>query len=347
MKSVFSYIASVFGIFLAVWLCLRFLLPLTFPFLLGLGLALAAEPMAGFLHRKGAPRALCAAIGVTMAVCFLGILVLLLGAILVRQIRGLAIILPNLEQTARSGLSLLQNWLLGLVQKAPESLQDALQENISGFFSDGTALLEQGGRFVLGLAGNILTHVPDSAFTLGTAVISAFLFSAKLPRIRDWVSKKLPKEKLRKLLSGAHHLRRILGGWLLAQCKLMGVTFSILAGGFLLLRIPYAPVWALLVSIVDALPVLGTGTVLLPWALICFLQQEGARAIGLIGIYLTISLTRSLLEPRFLGRHLGMDPLATLIAMYTGYKLWGFGGLILSPVLAVVAIQLSPNSGKA
>lgn len=347
MKSVFSYMATVFGIFLTVWLGVRFLLPLTFPFLLGLGLALAAEPMAGFLHRKGAPRALCAGIGVTMAVCFLGILVLLLGAFLVRQIRILAGILPNLEQTAQSGLSLLQSWLLGLVQKAPESVQAALRENVSAFFSDGTALLEQGARFVLGLAGSILTHVPDSAFTLGTAVISAFLFSAKLPQLRVWAAQKLPREKLHKLLSGVQRLRRILGGWLLAQFKLMGVTFSILAGGFLLLRIPYAPVWALLVSVVDALPVLGTGTVLLPWALVCFLQREGARAIGLIGVYLTISLTRSMLEPRLLGRHLGLDPLVTLMAMYAGYKLWGFAGLILAPVLAVTAVQLSPGQRKA
>ena len=97
------------------------------------------------------------------------------------------------------------------------------------------------------------------------------------------------------------------------------------------------------VSLIDSLPVLGTGAVLLPWALICLLQQETARAIGLVGIYVVISITRSVLEPKFLGRQLGLDPLVTLFALYAGYKLWGIGGMLLAPLLAVTAIQLVPG----
>ena len=132
-------------------------------------------------------------------------------------------------------------------------------------------------------------------------------------------------------------------GWLLAQCKLMGVAFLILFLGFLLLRIPFALLWALGVAAVDALPVLGTGTVLIPWALICFLRGDTPRAIGLLGIYATASLTRSALEPKLVGRHLGLDPLVTLMALYAGYKLWGIGGMILAPLLAVTATQIVPN----
>lgn len=343
MKNGFSYAISVLGVFLGVWLGVRFLLPLFFPFLLGLLLALAAEPMVGFLHRKGAPRGLSAGIGVTTAFCFLAILLLLLGAFLVREIRMVAGVLPNLEEAAQSGLTLLQSWLLSLAAQTPESIQPLLEENVSSFFSDGTALLDQGVRFVLGLAGSILSQVPDSALTLGTAVISAFLFSAKLPKIRQWVDRRLPKERLRRLLSGAKNLRHAIGGWLAAQVKLMAVTFSLLAAGFLLLRVSYAPLWAVVVALVDALPVLGTGSVLVPWAVVCFLQGDGARAIGLLGLYLTITLTRSMLEPKLLGRQLGLDPLVTLMALYVGYKLWGFGGMILAPMLAVLAMQLAPK----
>lgn len=97
-------------------------------------------------------------------------------------------------------------------------------------------------------------------------------------------------------------------------------------------------------ALVDAVPVLGTGTVLLPWSLILFLQGDNARSIGLLGLYGVISLTRSVLEPKLVGRELGLDPLVTLFALYAGYKLWGIGGMILSPLLAVTAIQLV--SGK-
>ena len=91
---------------------------------------------------------------------------------------------------------------------------------------------------------------------------------------------------------------------------------------------------------VDAVPLLGSGTVLLPWALVSFLSGAPVRAVGLLGIYATALLTRSSLEPRLLGRQLGLDPLAALMARYAGYRIWGFGGMILAPILTVTAKEL-------
>ena len=116
-------------------------------------------------------------------------------------------------------------------------------------------------------------------------------------------------------------------------------SFAIVCGGFLLLRIPYAPVWAALTALVDAIPILGTGTVLLPWALICFLQGETVRALGLLGTYAVAMLSRSILEPRLVGKQLGLDPLVTLAALYTGFRIWGIAGMILSPVICVAVLE--------
>lgn len=334
---------SLLGGFLILWLSVRYLLPLFFPFILGAGLALAAEPMVSFLHKRRVPRSVCAGIGVSMAFCFIAILLLLVCAFLVRELGAVAGVLPNLEETAKSGIQLLQGWLLELTTHTPQSIQPLLSENVSAFFSDGAALLNRAVGYVLSFAGNLLSHVPDSALSLGTAVISAFLISAKLPKIREWLLSRIPRERLRALLDTLKRMRKAIGGWLLAQIKLMGMTFAILSLGFLLLRISYWPLWALAVSLVDALPVLGTGTVLIPWALICFLQEDGARAVGLLGIYVVISLTRSMLEPKLVGRHLGLDPLVTLMALYAGYKIWGIGGMLLAPMLAVTALQIVPE----
>lgn len=334
---------SVLAVLLAVWLTARLLLPLFFPFLLGLLLALAAEPMVSFLHNRRVPRVVSAGIGVSMAFCFLALLVMLLCAFLLRELRMAARVLPDLEDTAKSGISLLQSWLLELASHTPEGVQGLLRDNVTSFFSNGTQLLDQAIRYVLGLAGSFLGHIPDSALSLGTAVISSFLISVRLPKIRAWLKQRLPREKLCPTLAALKRMKSAVGGWLLAQLKLMGVTFTILTLGFVLLRIAYAPLWALAVSFVDALPVLGTGTVLIPWALICFLREDGARAVGLLGIYAVISLTRSMLEPRLVGRHLGLDPLVTLMALYAGYKLWGIGGMILAPLLTVTVLQAIPG----
>lgn len=303
--------------------------------------------MVSFLSRRcHLPRSICTGIGVTMAFCFLAMLVMLLCAFLVRELTALAGILPDLEGTVRSGVRQLHFWLTDLSSHAPRSLQPLLNQNVTTLLSDGTSLLDKAVRYLLSLAGNLLSHIPDSALSLGTAVVSAFLFSAKLPRIRRWLKRRMPKEKLRPLLNTVMRIRGAVGGWLKAQLKLMGITFAILLAGFFLLRIPYAPLWALCVCLVDAFPVLGTGTILLPWSLICFLQDDSPRAIGILGIYATVTLTRSILEPRLVGRHLGLDPLVTLMALYAGYKLWGIGGMILAPLIATTALQIAPEQKK-
>lgn len=335
---------SALTVFTVFWLSIRFLLPLFSPFLLGTILALAAEPMVSCMQKKlHLPRVVSTGVGVSMALFFLGMLLLLLAAFVIRELRLLTGILPNLELTAKSGISLLQNWLLQLSSHTPESLQTVLRENVNGLFSDGTALLEKASGYLLGLAGSLLSHIPDSALSMGTAILSAFLISAKLPRLRRWFLRHIPRERLRAMLETARRIRRILGCWLVAQSKLMGVTFVILVLGFVLLRIPYALLWALGVCLVDAFPVLGTGTILLPWSLICLLQSDTPRAIGIASLYVVVTLTRSMLEPRLLGRHLGLDPLVTLITMYAGFRLWGIGGMLLAPILAVIALQIFPD----
>ncbi len=334
-------------VFLMVWFSLRFLIPLFSPFLVGLALALTAEPMVNCLHKRlHVPRSVSAGIGVSMAFFLLAMILLILCAFLVRELRNLTGILPDLEETARSGIAGLQSWLLSLSSYAPGSIRPVLQENVISLFSDGASLLDQAARYGLSLAGNLLSHVPDSALSLGTAVLSGYMLSAKLPKIKRWLRRRIPKERLNALFEAGKRIKTVLLGWLLAQIKLIGVTFTVLVLGLTLLRIPYALLWALGICLVDAFPVLGAGTVLLPWSLVSFLQGNTPQAIGIAGMYVTIALLRSILEPRFLGRHLGLDPLVTLMALYVGFQLWGIGGMILAPLLTVTAIQLVPERNQ-
>lgn len=328
--------------FLLIWLFIHFFLPLFFPFFLGTLLALSAEPMVRFLHKKlHVPRTVSAVIGVSMAFFLLAMVLLCLCAFLIRELGSLSRVLPDLGQTAKTGFSLVRNWLLQLSSRTPQALQPVLEENVNRFFSDSAALLDKATGYLLGLAGSLLSHVPDSALGLGTAFVSAFLISAKLPRLRRYVLRQLPRDWLHRLAETARRIRRILGGWLTAQCKLAGVSFLILFLGLVILQIPYALPWAFAICLVDAFPVLGTGTVLLPWSLVCLLQGDTARAVGLASTYLAVTLTRSMLEPKFLSRHLGLDPLVTLAALYIGFRLWGIGGMILAPILTVLAVQLT------
>lgn len=325
---------------LAAWLGLRLVLPLMYPFLLGALLALGAEGAADFLERRlRLPRFLAAGLAVGALVAGLGGLVLLLAALAVSQLGGLCEALPSIAATVRSGLALLENRLLSLGSGLP-----GYRQAITGLFSDGEELITRVGRLVLGRAGAILTRLPGQTLSLGTALLSGFMICAKLPSIRTRLRARRADPRLETLQKALGKLKNTGKLYLCSQLKLMGVTFCLLFAGFSLLRVGYPLLIALLVTLVDALPVLGTGSILIPWALVCFLEGSAARALGLLGLYATAALTRSVLEPKLVGSHLGLDPLVTLMAMYCGLRLWGLGGMLLLPMLAA-AVFTSPLLG--
>lgn len=331
----------------ALWLGVRFLLPIATPFLMAALLALAAEPLVyGLSKHLHLPRGLAAGIGVTVALVLTVLLLLALCALLVRELGALAGILPDLESATMSGLDSLEQWLLSLAQRAPGGISPILTNGVEGMFSSGSALLDGLTSRLLNLATSILKALPDSALGLGTWVLATFMLSARLPRIRTWFQEHLPRTWHEHYAPHLQTLKKTVSGWLTAQAKLVGITFCILCAGFLLLQISHPLLWAAATCLVDILPVLGTGTVLIPWSLVCFLQGDSLRGVGLLAVYAVVSLLRSVLEPRLVGKQLGLDPLVTLLAIYAGYRLWGLFGMLLAPVLAVAATQIFLQAKK-
>lgn len=339
---------SAAALFAGAVLFFRYFLPLALPFLLGAGLAVAAEPLVGFLcGRLKLRRPFATAIGVSMAFCFLALVVMVLCAFLIRQLRNLTGLLPQLETALHTGMDTADRWLLNLTDRVPGEMGTLLTRNVHSLFAGGDALIGRVTDAALKLASGILSHVPDSALGLGAGIISSYMISAKLPKIRSWLGHQLTAAQLGPILGAAGRLKDGLVGWLKAQVRLSGVTFLLTGTAFFLLRIPQALLWAVLVALVDAFPILGTGTVLVPWSIFSFLQRDHFLAFGLLGLYAATALTRSVLEPRLLGRQLGLDPLVTLMALYAGYRLWGIGGMLLTPVLAVAATQLLQSNTES
>ncbi len=333
------------GIFAAVWLGLRFLLPAVLPFALGLAIAVASEPVVGFgIRRCKLPRGVAAGVGVSITLLMLGGLLSLLGALAVKELGSLAAALPDVQQTAQQGMVLLQDWLVGMSENLPEGARNLATGTVLRLFDDGSVLLDQVTKRVPGVVGSVLSWVPDGALGLGTMVLSGFMLSARLPRLRKAVSDRLPPSWKEKTLPALRRAGHAAAGWLKAQGKLMAVTYLIVALGLTLLKINRGFLWALPIALIDALPVLGTGTVLIPWAVVCLLQGTPGRGFGLLAVYGAALLTRTVLEPRLVGKHLGLDPLVTLLFFYLGYRFWGLTGMILSPLLAsMVRSATSPT----
>ena len=320
---------------------LRWGIGLVLPFVFGGVIALAAEPLAALLERRpGLKRSAAAAVSVTAVFIGLTALLTLLGGLLLRQAGQLGALLPELAQAVDQGRDALCGWLADMSQKCPSALRPVLDRAVTELSSGSGIAAEQFSQRLPEWAAALAGKVAGSALTVATAVLSAFMISVRLPRLRQMAAQWIPQRWQTACRSGMKELRSALWGWVSAQLKLSAVTFLQLLAGFWLLRIPHFAVWAFGVTLVDAFPVLGTGTVLLPWSAICLIQGQPGQGAGLLGLYALVWLVRSVLEPRLLGKELGLDPLVTLFAMYAGGKLLGLPGLILAPLLAVVAVRL-------
>ncbi len=335
------------GAILAVWLGSRYLLPIALPFALAALVALVADPLVRTLERRlHLPRWLGAGLGVGVTL-LLGILILVtLCALLIRELGNLAGVMPDLEETALEGMDALEGFLLDMAGKTPKGISPILTRSVENLFSDGSALLDEATDRVLRMASGVMTRIPDSALGMGTWLLASFMISTRLPKLRCALRERIPQAWREHTLPALKRMRQYLSRWAMAQLKLAGLTFLVLSVCFLLLRIPHGILWAGVICLLDALPVLGTATILVPWSLVSLLQGDHIRAIGLLGTYTAVWALRSALEPRMVGKQLGLDPLWTLLAMYAGYRIWGLAGMIAAPLLAVLLYQFLAFSGK-
>lgn len=328
------------GCALGAWLfCL--LLPALGPFLIGALAAWAVEkPVRLLTGRSRLPR------WASSFVCVLALYVLLGGALFLlvwtvaRELGGFARELPALAQSLAAPLSRLEQRLLALSRRLPDGIGSGLREGLESFFKSGTLWGTKLYEWLFARASDFLKKLPDVLFFSFTSILASFMSSAELPAIRAWALHRLPEARRQRARAALARLRGTFGGWLLAQLKLMGVTFCILTVGFLLLRTDYPLLFGLVVTLVDALPVFGTGTVLIPWAIVSFLRGNGSLAVGLLVVYAAAALTRQALEPRLVGRQFGLPALVTLMALYVGYRFLGILGMIVFPLAAVLLKQL-------
>lgn len=131
-----------------------------------------------------------------------------------------------------------------------------------------------------------------------------------------------------------------LKGYLKAQLMLMGITFIILTTGLMILKVPYFILIAIAISIVDVLPILGSGVILVPWSIISFILGNSYLGKGLAVIYIILIITRQILEPKIMGKEIGVRPLYTFLATILGSLILGPIGLILGPLIAVLVTSI-------
>ena len=320
---------------------LALLLPGLLPFLLALALAGLLEPAVRLLTDKTRLRRGLAAAVVT------ALLALLLAAGCALLLRRLWYELGSLLERLPALLSSfdgVSGWLEGRLYRLTVAVSPSARAMLEEVLSSAAARLREmaadlSGK-VLGWTAGALTALPTAGLFLFTTLLATYFISAGRPSLLAFFRRQVPERWLPRLEEVWQRLKGALWAWLRAQGILMAMTFFLLGAGFLLLGVDLALLLAAGVALLDALPVFGTGTVLLPWAVGSALSGHFSRCAGLLALYALTWLTRSLLEPKLIAERAGLPPLAALLAMYLGFTLFGVAGLLLAPLAAVVFRQL-------
>lgn len=323
-----------------LWLGVRYLLRWLLPFLLALALAAAVEPVIAWCRRRmGLKRGFTAAvvtIAVTGAILALAAVIvwqlIRQAAELLGQLPGLLAGLPGMTEDLRQRLE-------DFCAACPQGLRSWLEEvpALLGTLAAGVAQRASGACITAAAA--LAAALPGVFLFCGTTALAVFFTAGSYPRVMAFFRRQLG-HRLDRARGVKANLLSTLGKWCRAQAILLGVTFCELLAGFLLMGQRYALLLAAVTALVDALPVFGTGTVLLPWAAVCLLAGQAPRAVALAALYAVISAVRSLLEPKVMAAQAGLPPLASLAAMYAGFRALGVAGMILLPMALLFVKQL-------
>lgn len=333
LKRIFILILSIIGVFLAIKLSIFYM-----PFLIALIIALILEPIIKFfINNTSLSRRTSSILVLTI---FFGLIIGFFTWGTTQLISESSNLLNGLNQYVEEAYSKWTDFIENIDFNrinVSDDVKKAVEETFVDFLGKGSNAIKNGLTKIL----NILTSLPTILIYSVITLLSLYFITTDKVYIIDQMEHHLPRKWVNNISVHLSEILHVLGGYLKAQVVLIMIAFFIVLIGLILLQImhynvQYPVLAAIGIGFVDALPILGTGTVMIPWIIISFLNNDAKLAIALTILYLIVVIARQLLEPKIVGRHIGIHPIFTLIAMYTGFKFIGVMGMFVGPILLII-----------
>lgn len=329
-KTVAVFLISVVcgGVILVVFM--KYLLPIFLPFLIAWVTALATSAPAKKLASltKIPERIMRLLLSFAVAVLLFGVITLILWQ-LVGVIWGVLADIGQGEGLYDVLIQLTNPSLSIFGDSIPPELAERISEAVRSLLSSTLAALASAVTSWVGV-------LPRAFIFLVVTLISLVYFNLDLERINAAVRGILPKRAVMFLSKIKHQIFEVGLKYVKSYLLIMLITFGIMLFGFLILRVQGALLLAIIVAALDILPVIGVGTVLVPWSVFELARGNVAMGIGLIALFVVNEVIRQFSEPKIVGKNLNIHPLLTLVLLYFGYSLFGISGLILIPVIIAV-----------
>lgn len=316
-----------------------------YPFVIALLLAFLINPLVDLLESKvKMPRPASVALSIVFLVGVLAAFLTLLVNEIVQGIVYLADVLPEnfreivtfLEELFVTHVLPLYNQLEDLFKDLNKGQQTTIMDNIQSLGTTVTTSVTDILQALVEGVRSFIISLPTIITVLVFSLLATFFISKDWYKFINWLKTKISTDIQTSIGSVYKELRKALFGFVKAQLTLISMTAVIVLVGLLILRVEYAVTIAIIIGMVDLLPYLGTGAVFVPWLIYSFLTGNYGLTIGLAILYGVVVIQRQLVEPKVLSSNIGLDPLATLVALFVGFQVFGFLGLIIGPVFLVV-----------
>ncbi len=332
----FAYFTVILGL---AYIAVKYFLPSLMPFVIGLVVAALLRPLIDVISRKlHLKRAFVSIVILLIFYSLIAFLTILVSARVFAFLQNLFYHLPKLyKDSIEPALIDISNDLPNRFPDLELYLEDIFNSINESIFS----FLTKASSAVVGAITGFAGQVPSILIKFIFTIVSSFFFTIDYHRIAGFVMKQFSSEKRNMIVIMKDNVIGTLGKFIKAYTTLVIITFLELAIGLWILRIPNPFLVAALVAFVDLLPILGTGAVLLPWAIISFIFGNNTMGIGILILYIIITVVRQTLEPRVVGQQIGLHPVVTLICIFAGAQLLGVAGVFLLPVTATIIKKLN------
>ncbi len=324
-----------------IYIVFRFLAVYLFPFIIGLVIAVLVQKPSAFIskHTK-MKKGMCAMILVIISYLITIVLIGAIGYFIYSQGYRLASDIPyyveKLSYTFSQFGDKINDVIINMPSEARESIQNIVNNLITNIGTTAT-------KWIPEFAASVALNTPEFIVVVIVTVVASCYIAKDLDKLKK-LAKKIVKPKYINLISD---VKQIIYNNVFKLIKsyaiIMVITFAELAVGLLILGIKNAVLIAVMISVVDILPVLGCGTVLIPWGIISLIQGNYLIGVGLLVLYIIILVVRNIIEPRIIGGQVGLHPLVTLITIFIGFRLLGVIGIFILPIAAIVLLQLYRN----
>lgn len=334
------------------FVALKYLFPLLFPFIFAFIVsAILQKPIAFVSEKTKLSKKLCAIIIIVLILIIISTIIFLIGNTVANNIESFVSLVANKIENLPSIIENLKQGILNLTSNLPTGIRNKITEYMNNFFdiflSSDNDIMNAPINGVFGVAKKI----PSIFLAIIVSIIATVFLSIDYRRIVNFIIRQLSPKNQNTVMA----IKKVFFSTALKLLKsyfiLMLITFAEVAATLYLLKIlgvyrtDYVILISALIAVIDIVPILGTGTIFIPWAIYSIIMDNVTMGVILIVSYLIITIVRNILEPKIIGDQVGASPIITLVFMYIGLKLFGVVGLIALPLLVIV-IKILSDSGK-